>query len=344
MSSNSMSKLLKKRNSNGQIDLDKFEKVKDNSLVYGSNAKYWFKFDDGRVLFKAYDNELEAYGEVLYSMVARKHDINCAIYDFATYKNESGTISYDVAYDNSQVVIDGLTLVTRYNSNGLPDIITKRSSNIEVISMLNKKYNNYEELSKLFDARYPDDLEILQRDLIKIFILDVLFDHVDKNLWNMIILTDMYGNNARIISIDSSHIACLYRGKEYIKEAINSLLSSDGTITIEDYLQGGVYGYDVDVKDRDYNPCKDLLEFYYNCDELQREFISKLVREIDVNECIEDIRKIYKVDPIIETWISAVVNARKSFLLKKFYHINDNYKGEHNRKNFNLRVLNKKNK
>jgi hypothetical protein len=170
MASNSVSKILKKRNSNGQIELDKFAKCRENLLVYGSNAKYWFKFDDARVLFKSYENDLEAYGEVLYSMVAKNHSINCADYDFATFENESGTISYDVAFDDDKIAIDGLTLVTRYNDNRLPNIITKRSHNIEVISMLNKKYNNYEELTKLFEARYPDNVENLQAELIKIFV------------------------------------------------------------------------------------------------------------------------------------------------------------------------------
>lgn len=343
MGSNSVSRLLKKRNTCGEIELDKFEKLKETSLVYGTNAECWFRFDDARILFKFYENNLEAYGEVLYSKVAQKYGINCAEYDFASYGGESGTISYDVAFGSDTIAIDGLTMVTRYNNNNLPDIITKRSNNIEVISMLNKKYNNYEELTKLFEMRYPDDVESLQKELIEIFILDVLFDHVDKNLWNIMVVTDLYGNNAHLVSIDSSHIACLYRGYEYIKRAVSSLLSSDGTITIEDYLQGGVYGYDVDVKDRDYNPCKDLIEFYYNCDETQRDMIVKLVKDINIDECLEEIRKIYKVEPIIETWVSAVVNSRKSFLLKKFYHINDNYKEEHGKKNFNLRIL-KKNK
>ena len=342
MASNSVSKILKKRNSNGQIELDKFAKCRENSLVYGSNAKYWFNFDDARVLFKSYENDLEGYGEVLYSKVAKNHNVNCADYDFATFDNENGTISYDIAFEDNKMAIDGLTLVTRYNDHRLPNIITKRSHNIEVISMLNKKYNNYEELTKLFEARYPDDVENLQAELIKIFVLDVLFDHVDKNLWNLMIVTDTYGNNPHLVSIDSSHVACLYRGIDYIKMAVNSLLSSDGTITIEDYLQGGVYGYDVDVKGRDYNPCKDLIEFYYNCDDTQREEITQLVKDIDVDTAIKDMRKVYTVDPIVETWISAVVNSRRSFLLKKFYHINDNYKEEHSKKNFNLRVLKKK--
>ncbi len=342
MSGNGVSKILKKRNMYGQIEMDRFEKSRENSIVYGSNAKCWFKFDDGRVLFKNYDNELEAYGEVLYSKVAQKYDINCAAYDFAKYKGEEGTISYDVAYGDDLIAIDGLTLVTRYNNQQLPDIITKKYNNIEVVAMLNKKYNNYEELTRLFEARYPDRVESLQKELIEIFVLDVLFDHVDKNLWNLMIVTDLYGNNPHLISIDSSHVACLYRGKEYIRQAISSLLSSDGTITIEDYLQGGVYGYDVDVKERDYNPCKDLIEFYYSCDESQRETIAKLVKEIDVNSVMEEMRKTRKIDQIVETWINAVVNSRKSFLLKKFYRINDNYKGEHNKKNFNLRVLRKK--
>ena len=342
MSGNGVSKILKKRNMYGQIEMDRFERAKETTLVYGSNAKCWFGFDDGRVLFKSYENELEAYGEVLYSKVAKNHGINCASYDFAKYNNEEGTISYDVGYGEDVVAIDGLTLVTRYNNQQLPAIITKKSNSIEVIAMLNRKYNNYEELTKLFEARYPENVESLQEELIKIFVLDVLFDHVDKNLWNIMVVTDLYGNNPHMVSIDSSHVACLYRGKEDIRQAIASLLSSDGTITIEDYLQGGVYGYDVDVKERDYNPCKDLIEFYYGSDDAQREAIAKLVKEIDVTSAMEEIRKIRKIDPIVETWINAVVNSRRSFLLKKFYRINDNYKGEHNKKNFNLRVLKKK--
>ena len=335
----SVSKLLKRRNIYGDIELDYFEKSKESTLVYGSNAKCWFGFDDGRVLFKTYDNELEAYGEVLYSKVANKYGVNCAKYDFAFYKDEYGTISYDLAYKNGLVAIDGMTLFARYTPDKLPEIMRRNIHNIDVISMFNKKYNNYEEFSKVFNERYPNDVKELQQEMIKTFILDVLLDHADKNLWNILLLTDEYGNNPHFVSIDSSHIACLYRGNQYIKEAVNSLLAGDGSITIEDYLCGGVYGYDVDVKDRDYNPAKDLIEFYYNCDDSQREEIAKFVKSIDISDVLEELRKVKRLDPIINTWINAVVSSRKTFLLKKFYHINDNYKGEHDKKNFHLRKI-----
>jgi len=337
----SVSRILKKRNINGDLELNSFEKLKESAFVYGSNAKYWFKFDDARILFKDYDNELEAYGEVLYSKLASKYGINCAIYDFATFKGEQGTISYDIAFKNDLVVIDGVTLFARYNTDKLPSIIKRNTNNIEVISMFNKKYNNYLELSKLFEQRYPEDLNKLQKEMIYTFVLDVLLDHVDKNLWNILITTDEYGNNAHFVSIDSSHIACLYRGEDYIRNAISSLLTSDGSITIEDYLSGGVYGYDVDVKDRDYNPVKDLIDFYYNCEPAQREELTKFVKSIDIKDVLDELSKLKRVNPNINTWIEAVFNSRKSFLLKKFYHINDNYKGEHNKKNFHLRKLKK---
>ena len=340
--SSSVTRLLKRRNVYGDIELDYFEKAKESTTVYGSNAKCWFGFNDGRVLFKTYDNELEAYGEILYSKAAKKYGINCAEYDFASYKDEQGTISYDLAYNNGLVAIDGMTVFARYNPDRLPDIIRRNIHSIDVISMFNKKYNNYEQFSKVFEERFPENVKELQQEMIRTFILDVLLDHVDKNLWNILLVSDVYGNNPHFTSIDSSHIACLYRGKHYIKEAVNSLLAGDGSITIEDYLSGGVYGYDVDVKDRDYNPCKDLIDFYYGCDDNQREEIAKFVKSIDISDILEELRKIKKMDPIVNTWINAVVSARKGFLLKKFYHINDNYKSEHNNKNFHLRKNNKR--
>lgn len=343
MSVNSVSKLLKKRNEEGNIELDTFEKQKENTLVYGSNAKYWFKFDDGRVLFKEYENDLEAYGEVLYSKVADKYGIECAKYDFATYNNQRGTISYDVAYKNGLVALDGLVLFTRYNPDHLPDIIKRRSNNLEVLVMLNKKYNNYNELTKLFENRYPQDVEKLQKQLLKMFILDVLLDHVDKNLWNLLVTSDEYGNNPSLVAIDNSHIACLYRGEKYIKNAIDELLSGDGSITIEDYLRGGVYGYNVDVKEKNYSPARDLIDFYRESDESEREEIAEFIKKIEISEVLEDLNKKNRVDPIVNTWISAVFNYRKSFLLKKFYHINDDYKSTSNKKNLYLRSF-KKNK
>lgn len=339
---NSVSKILRKRNGFGIIELDSFEKNKESGFVFGSNAKCWFKFDDDRILFKEYDNDLEAFGEVLYSRVANEYGINCAKYDFASYKSQRGTISYDIAYKDNKVAIDGLTLFSRYNPDHLPNSIKNKTGNIEVMSMFNKKYNNYQELTKVFEARYPDDVNSLQNELIEMFILDVLFDHVDKNLWNLMLVSDEYGNNPHLYSIDSSHIACLYRGKDYIKNAVNSLLSSDGTITIEDYLRGGVYGYDVDVKDRNYNPAKDLIEFYYNLDDGQREKIANFVKKLEIEDILDDMSRVHKIDSIVITWINAVFNSRKTFLLKKFYHINDNYKDEHKGKNFHLRVFKRK--
>jgi len=340
---NNIDKMNKKRIKNGgYIDLNSFASLRENSYVYGTNARFWFKFDDGRVLFKAYENDLEAYGEVLYSSIANKHDVNCPKYDFATFKNgkedERGTISYDLGYGDNKVVIDGLTLFARYGDDRMPDLLKNRSRNLDLIKMFNKKYNNYDEFTKLFERRYPEDVKRLQKELIRMFTLDVLLDHVDKNLWNIIIVTDSYGNNPHIYSIDSSHIACLYRGEEFIKETISNLLISDGSVTINDYLSGGCYGYDVDVKDEGYNPCKDLLDFYRNSDEEVRNEIQTLIREIDISKEIEEVSKIHKVDSRVNDWIQAVFNARKAYLLKKFYHINDNYREEGKKKNFRLKI------
>ena len=83
------------------------------------------------------------YGEVLYSVAAKEYGVNCAKYDFATYKGEVGTISYDLAYGTDNIAIDGLTLVARYNPDHLPDIMRKNTNNLDVIMMLNKKYKYY---------------------------------------------------------------------------------------------------------------------------------------------------------------------------------------------------------
>ena len=339
----SIDKLNKKRLKNGgYLDLNQFANLKENSYVYGSNARFWFKFDDARVLFKSYENDLEAYGEVLYSSIASQHNINCPKYDFATFKNgkedEYGTISYDLGYGDNKVVIDGLTLFARYGDDRMPDLLKNRGRNLDLIKMFNKKYNNYDEFTKLFERRYPNDVEKLQKELIRMFVLDVLLDHVDKNLWNIIIVTDSYGNNPHIYSIDSSHIACLYRGEEFIREAISNLLVSDGTTTINDYLSGGCYGYDVDVKGEGYNPREDLLNFYRNSDEETRNEIQTLIKEIDISKEVEKVSKTHKVDSRVNDWIQAVFNARKAYLLKKFYHINDNYREEGKKKNFRLKI------
>lgn len=338
---NSVSKILNKRNHLGNIVLDQFDKRKETGVVFGSNAKCWFRFDDARILFKEYENDLEAFGEVLYSEVATKYGVNCAKYDFASYKNETGTISYDIAFGDDKIVIDGVTLFTRYGKDNLPAMVTKQTNDLNVIRMFNKKYNNYDQLIEVLQERYKEDILTLKQELIKMFILDVLFDHADKNLWNLMIVTDEYGKHAQLVSIDNSHIACLYRGKEYIKNAVNSLLTSDGSIIIEDYLMGGVYGYDVDIKERDYNPTLDLIEFYRSHEEL-REEISNFVKSIEISDIMKEMEKLHPIDPIVDTWIKAVVNSRKSFLLRKFYHINDDFKEEHKGKNFRLRNVKKK--
>ena len=123
-------------------------------------------------------------------------------------------------------------------------------------------------------------------------------------------------------------------GKEYIKDAVNTLLTSSGTVTIEDYLSGGVYGYDVDIKTKDYNPCKDLFSFYASSDDALKEEMMNMIKEMNIDEIIEELNKTKKIDQIVKTWICAVFNSRKSFILKKFYHISSNYKGDNINKNF----------
>ena len=200
MSGNSVNKLLKKRNMSGNIELDSFDRGKESVVVNGTNAVCWFKFDDGRVLFKEYENDLEAYGEVLYSLVASKYGVDCAKYDFASYNGKKGTISYDVAYGDNKIAIDGLTLFCRYSLDKIPKIIRNSRSSFDVMEMFNKKYNNYYELMRVFNNRYPEDACRLENQLVRMFILDVFLDHVDKKLHNLLIVTDEYGKNASLVS------------------------------------------------------------------------------------------------------------------------------------------------
>ena len=48
-----------------------------------------------------------------------------------------------------------------------------------------------------------------------------------------------------------------------IKNTISNLLTSDGSVTISDYLSGGCYGYDVDVKDKNYESYLILRSFLW---------------------------------------------------------------------------------
>ena len=82
MAVNTVDKLLKKRNEEGNIELDSFEKLKVNSLVFGSNAKFWFNFDDGRVLFKEYEKQIDImfYGHFHTGFIEEENGIILNLY------------------------------------------------------------------------------------------------------------------------------------------------------------------------------------------------------------------------------------------------------------------------
>ena len=168
MADNKISKLYRRKTKyEDYLDLTPFEKNKESVVVRGTNARFWFKFDDDRVLFKSYDDIIEAYGEVLYSQVAEKYDINCAKYEFAKYKDEYGVISHDLGYKNDRMIMDGLTLFVRYETE-MPEALKQNSRSLEVMLMLNKKYNNYQAFMEMFEKRYPEEVHNLEEEMIEL--------------------------------------------------------------------------------------------------------------------------------------------------------------------------------
>ena len=190
------------RDKRGFIDISCLKDEKSN-FVFASNAKFIYELDNCQVMFKSYSDEenllsIGAFNEVLYYRIAKKYGIFCAEYDFATFNEENGTISY---------IIEG-------KSKSIYDISRKKYKSIEAIC---GEHLSYLELCALFRKKYKKHFDTLKNELLRLIILDALVCHGDKSCTNLLICENESG--VHLYSVDSSdlwgkYISVSNRGKE----------------------------------------------------------------------------------------------------------------------------------
>lgn len=295
------------RNKEGYINLDKLESfIEKGEIVEGSNAKQWFNFEGVRFLFKEYDSVLPAFGEVLYSRIADSCGVDCAEYDFATYKGAIGTISYDFLGEE-KAYYNFLELTTQFMDTKFT--LEEIKNNRDLLVLHNNKYNNLFAIKNLLEEIFndPDEKERVEVELIKQFCLDVVFWHKDRRLWNYGVVVDECSDAMFLApSHDNSHVLCLEKGKEYIESVIYDLINGE---SINDVV--GEYSMFDEKKD---DSIAQLLNFYEGSDKNVRKEIENVISNINIEE-VEKLRLTCQIGDIELLWIKAVLNYRKSSIL-----------------------------
>ncbi len=301
------------RGSSGYINLNKLEIYREKGeIVEGSNAKSWFNVDGTRFLFKEYDSVLPAFGEVLYSNVGLSCGVDCAKYDFAQYNGNVGTISYDFLNEDKVVYYNFLYLTAQFTDAKFSLDEIKKDKNLLV--MHNNKYNNLTSINELVGDLFTlteEEKNNFEIQLVKMMVLDTVFWHRDRNLWNYGVIVNEDTDAAKLASIhDNSYVLFLEKGEDHIEETIASLIAG-GKISVGDYACTKFY-----EDDGEEDNIGQLIDFYEQSNENVRKVIEDLLEKIDVEKEINKLRKIVRVGDVATLWMKAVLNYRKDTILK----------------------------
>lgn len=298
------------RDENGFINLNKLVNFREKGeVVEGSHAKSWYNVDGVRFLFKEYDDVLPTFGEVLYSRIANKCGVRCAEYDFACSNGKVGTISYDFLDEHSSYY-NFLELTTQFCDTKftLEEIVNDKG----LLVIHDSKYNNLTTicgvLEEIFNINEEERFNI-EMELVKMFCLDTMFLHADRRLWNYGIIVDELSDEMGLApSHDNSHVLCLQKGKKYIEKAIYSLINGERIDLVINFTLSNREG-DTAIKQ--------LVDYYANSRSDVREKIEKVVSCVNVDEEVETLKMLCKIDDVSTLWIKAVLNYRQSTILNE---------------------------
>lgn len=299
------------RDSKGCINLAKLEEYKEKGeVVGGSYTKAWYNVNGERFLYKQYNNVLLAFGEVLYYEASKQTNVNCAKYDFCKERENIGVITYDFLNKN-EAYYSCLELTSEFSDSNFS--LEEIRRNKDLLSLYNSKYNNLETtkemLFNLFNVSSEEKREI-HRELVKMFCLDTLFWHSDRNLWNYGVIVNEVSDKMRLAPIhDNSHVLKLEKGKEYIKEAIVSLISNEKVGEMNS-------GYSFSLMDGESNSLEQLIKYYSLADEDTKIVIESIICEIDISKAVDSVNKRYEIDEVSLLWVKAMLNYRQNCILK----------------------------
>ncbi len=299
------------KNNTGFVNVNRLTNYREKGVVVeGSNAKAWFNVNGVRFLYKEYDDVLPCFGEVLYYRAAKMCDIDCAEYDFATLNGKFGTISYDFLREN-EAYYNCLELTTQFGESSFD--LENIATNHELLIIQNNKYNNLSSirslLGRLFHASSEQkrDIEI---NLIKMYVLDTLFWHLDRTLWNYGVIINEETDEVRFAPIhDNSYVLSLNKGEKFIEEAIVEFING-GVMRTERSASSFNLMFDGD------NSIDQLISFYENCDENMRKEITDIIDKMDVDTLVKSTMEDCQIGDVPALWVKAILNFRKKTILR----------------------------
>lgn len=181
------------RNRHGFIDITQLDGICQRSFIPASNAIYLYELEDCALIYKRYSFDgglcsLAAFNEVLYSHVLRDIGLFCAEYDFASYGNSGGTVSY---------IIKG-------THNTLYDILAKQCGTYLLDA--DNSFFTYKRLCTLFNDAYAHCAKTLKRELLSLIVADALMGHGDKSPTNLLLWENDTKDEAHLYSVDASDL------------------------------------------------------------------------------------------------------------------------------------------
>lgn len=187
------------------IDLLKFRYFKRKDFSFGiSTSKYsdkWFNLPKGAAIFKTFDDnefiESKNYrmiNELVCNKLANQLNIPCAEYEPATYEEDTGLVTYNVAKHHEKLINSGE--LYRYNI----------------------KENSYEEFDNLIDYYKDRDIYNINKkqvmlDIYKIMVFDALTMQQDRHLYNIHFIIDKLDNSLKVAPLIDNEFA--FSGKTF---------------------------------------------------------------------------------------------------------------------------------
>lgn len=300
------------KNKDGFVELNKLKKYREKgTVVEGSNAKCWFNVSGERFLFKEYGDVLSAFGELLYYKASQICGVDCAEYDLAIFEGKKGTISFDFLSEN-ETYYNFLELSSDFGENNLD--LENVSTDRDLLILQNNKYNNLSSIKSLLARLFRIPLEQrreIEIGLIKMFVLDTLFWHVDRTIWNYGIVINEESDDVRFAQVhDNSHVLWLHKGEEYIRECVMEFIKNGVMSSSKNEFNS----FESLIEEDD--SIDQLIDFYCYSNEEIRYIIDDIVGRFEVEEIVKELEKTCQISEVVYLWVKAVLNFRKKTILR----------------------------
>ena len=259
------------RDENGRIILGYMPaSVKKADELNGKRKKFWYEFDDTRVLFKVSSpNTFEDYAELLAEELSNQIGLPTAHYDLAIENGQPGVISYDFReggfFNSGSLILKNYINISRVNSGQKPTDTFK-----------NNEYNNLQTIEKALSLECsPEQVSRIMENLDLLYGLDCISLQADRhwNNWGIVTRVDSSGRIEKDFApqFDGSALCRFVASKRNIEKRGHYLFMQSRLPQIKRIIENDLWTKDFDTSftlrydediDRDYIGVSRLMKAY----------------------------------------------------------------------------------